>query len=103
MTIRELIQRNLLPYNTSVQIYTGSKQVVIAPYLNGITVKNEGNTNVIFQGDTLLPGDSKSQGGNTGEVYWARIDITFQVPVPAPAVINNSAVVSQKYYIFDNE
>jgi hypothetical protein len=94
---------SLLRFNTSVQQYTGPQQVVVAENLNGISVKNEGTTNVIFQGDTLLPGDSKSIGGNFGEVYDARIDLWFITPTPAPAVVNNLAVVTQKFYLFGDE
>jgi hypothetical protein len=99
----KLTKDTLLRFNTSVQQYQGPKQVVIASYLNAISVKNEGTTLVIFQGDTLQPGESKSIGGNFGEIYDSRIDIFFQTQVPAPAVINNLAVVTQKFYLFDNE
>src|ERR1700719_5362979 len=96
-------KESLLRFNTSVQQYSGPQQVIIAENLNAIAVKNEGTTMVIFQFDTLQPGESKSIGGNEGEIYDARIDISFLVPTPAPAVITNLAVVSQKFYLFDDE
>jgi hypothetical protein len=89
-----------MKYNTSVQVYQGlPKQVVVAELLNGITVSNEGNTLVIFQGDTLQPGTFKAIQGNAGEIFSGRIDISFELPVPAPIVPVNMAVVTQKYYV----
>lgn len=94
---------NLLRFNTSIQQYQGPQQVVVAEYLNAISVKNEGTTLVKFQGDTLQPGESKSIGGNYCEVYDARVDISFITQTPAPPVITNLAVITQKFYLFDDE
>lgn len=88
----------LLPYATSEQTYTGVKNVQWAEYLNAFSIHNTGNTIVVFRGDPIPPGASKSIGGNRGEVYTGRLDIMFQLPSPAPPTPINSCVVTQKYY-----
>lgn len=89
----------ILKYNTAVQVYTLPVQAPIDPYCNGITIKNSGNTNVIFQGDLLAPGESKFIGGNRAEVYIGRIDLNFALPTPAPVTPQNSCTVTVKYYV----
>lgn len=93
--------QHLLRFNTSVVSYSGPNQVVLQKYLNAISVKNEGTTLLIFQGDTLNPGESKSIGGNVGEWYDARVDISFRIQAVPPAVIQNLAVITQKFYLFN--
>jgi hypothetical protein len=90
---------NLIEYNTAVQIYQVSAMLELDRYCNGIIIKNAGTTLLNFQGDVMQPGDSKTIGGNYGEIYRGRMDISFTVqPVP-PAFIINMAVVTQKFYV----
>jgi hypothetical protein len=93
-----MCEEKILKYNISVQEYSGAKQVVLDRYCNGVVVKNAGTTLLVFGGDFLQPGESKSIGGNRAEILDVRIDLYFQVQVPAPAVITNLAFVTQKFY-----
>lgn len=89
----------LLYYDTSVQRISSPGQVQPSGLLNGISVRNEGTTNILFQNDVIVPGAFKSINGNSGEVYVAPITIRFQVPDPAPATVTNMAVITQKFYV----
>jgi hypothetical protein len=94
---------DLLYYNESDQAYNAPISVPLAKLLNGFTVKNTGNTIAIVNGAPVNPNGSKGTGGNRGEIYMGRLDIAFQLPVPAPPVPINQVVVTQKYYINRNQ
>lgn len=89
-------------YNTTTQEYTSLRSVNVDKLCNGFTVNNVGTTICLVNGDPLQPGDSKTVGGNVGEVYVGRIDLAFMVPDPAPSEIINSAFVTQKFYVPEN-
>lgn len=82
-----------LRYNISTQTFTKSGRVNISETCNGWSVINLGTSNVMVNGDTLIPGESKSVGGNYGEVYIGRVDLLFQ-----GAGLNN-AVFTEKFYM----
>jgi hypothetical protein len=86
-------------YNISTQVYDGTKHVVVERFVNGFSIHNTGTTDLYFNGDRIQPGESKTVGGNAGEVYAGKIDLYYRVPSPAPAIIINMATVTQKYYI----
>jgi hypothetical protein len=88
----------MLPYNTTTQEYTQMRSVVVDKLCNGVTVINKGTTLALWNGLPLDPGESMTVGGNEGEVFVGRIDLSFQIPVPAPVTIVNSAWVIQKFY-----
>jgi hypothetical protein len=94
-----MCQEKLLKYNFNTEQYAKAKEITIDPLCNGITVRNGGNTLVIFQGDVLNPGESKSVGGNRKEILWGRVNISFQLPVIVPPVPLNLVFVTQKYYL----
>lgn len=98
-----MCRKCFLKYDTSIQVYTGVQQVQTSSLLNSIAVANEGNTIVVFQGDEIQPGTFKAINGDAGEVYAARIDIWFKMPTPAPAIPTNKAIITQKFYINENE
>lgn len=85
----------LLQYNISTQVYNGSQDVPTMDFCNGFSVRNVGTNNVIVMGDTLAPNESKSFGGNRGEIFVGRIDIKF----PPSAILTNLCLVTQKYYM----
>jgi len=87
-------------YRTVEQSYGEQQRVIFPNYLNGYTIRNEGTTLLVINNtaDMLLPGESKSVGGNVGELFDGQLNISFQVQTPAPAIISNIAVVSMKYY-----
>lgn len=90
----------VLYYNISWQLLTKAASATVPLTCNGFTVKNTGTTIILINGQIpVVPGSSIAIGGNYGEIYAGRVDITFEVPTPAPAVITNSAVVMFKAYM----
>lgn len=83
---------DFLKYNISTQTFTKSGRVNISTTCNGWSVINLGTSNVMVNQDTLIPGESKTIGGNYGEIYIGRVDLLFQ-----GAGINN-AVFTEKFY-----
>lgn len=88
-----------LPYNISTQVYDGTKQVIVEKLVNGFSIHNTGTTDLYFNGDRIGPGESKTVGGNTGEIYSGKISLYYRIPTPAPATIINMCTVTQKYYL----
>jgi hypothetical protein len=87
-------------YNISVNLYTRSGYVDVVKACNGFTVTNVGDDIVNVNGMILYPGvigtslgDSRSIGGNEGEVYQGNIQVMF-----AGAGANPSLEVIQKFY-----
>jgi hypothetical protein len=85
-------------YNTTTQEYTVQRSVNVEKLCNGVTVINKGNTIAMWNGLPLNPGESMTVGGNEGEVFVGRIDISFTMPTPPPGSPVNSAWVIQKFY-----
>jgi hypothetical protein len=90
-------KRQALLYNIFQQLYTGNHSVNVMGQCNGFTVKNAGLSTVLVNGIPVLPKESLSVGGNEGEVYVGRIDISFVAPA-TPSVTNNAAWVIQKFF-----
>jgi hypothetical protein len=85
-------------YSTSNVLYQRQISVTVDKLCNGFSAKNAGTTIVLLNGEPLQPGESKSIGGNLGEIFVGRIDIAFLLPTPAPATIVNACYVTQKTY-----
>jgi hypothetical protein len=81
-------------YNISVQEYNKSGKVTPAYPLNAWTVRNIGTNPVQVNGDPLQPGDSKSVGGNFGEIYIGYIQLNFGTGAQS----GNLVIVTQKFY-----
>lgn len=91
-------KRRALKYNISQQEFTSLRSVNLSPWCNGVTVLNAGNTIALWNGIPISPGVSLTVGGNEGEVYVGRVDISFDMPSPAPMHPMNSAWVIEKFY-----
>lgn len=89
----------VLYYDTTVIPVSLPGMVQLVPNVNGVAVHNAGNTIVLFNEDPLQPGESKTFGGNWGEIFTGRIFIRFILPTPAPAIPNNLAYVTSKFYV----
>lgn len=86
-------------YNINkIHLSSGTTQVPIGNNVNGFTVKNAGNTILMFNQEPLQPGESQSIGGNEGEIYTGRVSIFFMLPTPAPGTPVNSAWITIKFY-----
>lgn len=88
----------ILVYSTSTYVYQTAEDVQWSKWLNGYSVHNIGNTNLIINGDTIPPDGSKTVGGNYGEIHQGNIAVQFRVPTPAPMNPMNMVVVTQKFY-----
>jgi hypothetical protein len=88
-----------LKYNINkIALQVGTTNVQIGNNVNGFTVKNAGNTIVVFNQEQLQPGESFTVGGNIGEIYSGRVDIYFRLPVPPPGTPVNMCWITVKFY-----
>ena len=89
--------------NRQVTLKTAG-QIPLGNRVNGFSLKNTGNTIVIFNREPIQPDESKTIGGNEGEEYIGRLDVTFgaQVlpppPTPPPPPLNE-CWITIKYYV----
>ena len=81
--------------------YAKSQNLNLDSLCNGFTVKNLGNIICLVDDEALQPGDFKAFGGNRGDVFTGRHQITFTTagmavipPVQAPL-----AWITQKFYV----
>lgn len=89
-------------YNTETGIYTKSGYVDVMPKCNGYTFTNLGdaiafvNDMVVYPSSTPATalGDSRSVGGNEGEVYKGILRVRFDV-----AGANPKLEIVQKFYL----
>lgn len=95
----DLMKEQILYYNILANFIRQNKKFTVDGYCNQWEVINTGTTQVNVNGRPLYPGtpgtingDSVSYGGNRGEIYIGRIDITFP---NGPG----ECLVTQKIYI----
>lgn len=93
-----MCQLQFLEYNISTLIYSQADQIRIVDKCNGMLLHNTGTTNLIVNGDLLTPGQSKTIGGNVGELFTGPLAVRFTVPIPAPTTITNQVTVTSKFY-----
>jgi hypothetical protein len=91
-------EKDILYYNTVTHIYGAPQKIDFDIRTNGFVIKNGGNTILIVDDEQLQPGESKSIGGNKGEIFIGRKDISFTVQAGnlTPTFI---CVVTVKYYV----
>jgi hypothetical protein len=82
-----------LCYDYSTQDIIRSQRLNISETCNGWTVKNAGTSVVEVKGDPLQPGESKSVGGNYGEIFVGRVDLLFT------GAGTNLAIYTEKFYV----
>lgn len=100
MMTKEQFDQISLPYNIWTGVYSNAAEIQWSRYLNGFTIHNTGTTFIFFNGDRIVPGESKTVGGNFGEVYKGRLDLSFFLQTPPPGTIINQATITQKFYVF---
>jgi len=98
---------DLQRFNYIVQIIQKSDWYNVELFCNGWTVTNIGDVVVKVNDQIFYPGvigvslgDSRSYGGNEGEIYKGVIKVAFQVP---PGGVNPQIELVQKVYIFKDE
>jgi len=82
-----------LKYTFATQVYQKAIEVTIDIRCNGLVVKNSGTSGLVFQGDLLVPTESRSIGGNFAEILSGRVDLSFT------GAGTNSATITQKFYL----
>jgi len=93
-------------YNTTgAQLYYQSKYVDVVKLCNGFTATNVGGAIVRVNEAILYPGtigtnlgDSRTFGGNEGEIYVGTIRVSFDPAGPNPAV-----EIIQKFYVEEEQ
>ena len=88
-------------YNIAVNTYSASQMVEIVENCNSYTATNLGDSTCTVGGMVLFPGtigsiigDSRTVGGNAGEVISER-----RLPISFTGGTTNNLEVIQKYYI----
>jgi hypothetical protein len=90
-------------YNISVATYNQSGFIDVIENCNGFTFTNLGDTIAEVNGMVVFPsatpatdlGDSRSIGGNQGEIYSGNIKLSFRAPVGAAPLIE----IAQKFFV----
>lgn len=91
-------------YTTTTQVIQKSNWYDVQRLCNGFTVTNIGDTIFLFNDQIFYPGvpgtslgDSRSYGGNEGEIYSGPLKVSFQLPLGA----NPQLELVQKVYLED--
>jgi hypothetical protein len=86
-------------YNLIPMTYAVNAKVEVDKHCNAFTVVNTGTTNMIVNGVPLAPpvapallGEAVQFGGNRGEIFIGRIDISFTTGA-------GRCIVTQKIYV----
>jgi hypothetical protein len=94
---------NKLRYqNISTQAYQSQQKITLDDFCNSVSIKNAGNTIVMFNNEPIFPGESKSIGGIENGILTGRYNLTFTTIWPGfvvPVTPFNSAFFTQIYYI----
>lgn len=92
----------LLYFDYNTRQITEAYNIILDQYCNDLTVKNVGNSVVMFDDDPIQPQQSKSIGGNRLEILKGgghKISFTLNFLIgPPPLVRNDMAIMTQKYY-----
>jgi len=89
----------VLYYNTVTLSYSQTAKINLDPRCNGVTVRNAGNINVIFDDEVILPGQSKTVGGNLGEIFIGRKDLYFGSSAGVTPPLVYLCYITQKFYV----
>ena len=87
---------HFVKFHVYTQQYTQNGIIPVERWVNAVSVKNAGTSVLTFMGDPLQPGETKSIGGNSFEIWDEKhMDIQF---TPG-ALLVNLAVITQKFYV----
>lgn len=90
-------------YNIAIGTYNTSQFIDVVENCNGFTFTNIGDTIAEVNGQVIFPsatpltalGDSRSIGGNEGEIYKGNMRLLFRTPLGAAPLVE----IVQKLYI----
>jgi hypothetical protein len=94
-----LSHEHFLSYDSKTIVSTRAGSVSLPRMVNGLTVRNTGNTNLFWDSDLIVPGDFKAVSGNYGEIYRGTCTLKWELPAVVPANPENMATVSVKFYV----
>jgi hypothetical protein len=87
---------HFVKFHVYTQEYQNSQIVPVERWVNAVSVKNAGTSVLVFMGDPMQPGETKSIGGNSFEIWDEKhMDIQFQ----NTGIQINLAVITQKFYV----
>jgi hypothetical protein len=92
-------REDFLHYDTKTITVTTPGAVGLPDFINGMTVENSGNTNLLWDEDIIVPGDFKAVGGNYKEIYVGDCVLKFALPAIPPLNPENMATISVKFYV----
>ncbi len=86
---------SLITFRVSVQNFSTNCTVTVQRFVNAISFINDGTSTVNVMGEPILPGQSKSIGGNAFEIFDEK-NLTVQF---LGTGLVNSIWITQKYYV----
>jgi hypothetical protein len=87
---------HFVKFHVYTQEYTNATIVPVERWVNAVSVKNAGTAVLLFMGDPLQPGETKSIGGNAFEIWDEKhMDINFQ----NTGLQTQLAIITQKFYV----
>jgi ABC-type uncharacterized transport system substrate-binding protein len=90
---------HFVKFHVYTQQYSTNQIVPVERWVNALSMKNAGTSVLVFMGDPLQPGETKSIGGNSFEIWDEKhMDIQFTNPSALPTPVN-LAICTQKYYV----
>ena len=96
-----MCDERLYYFDTTPYTYTKPQKINIPSLCNAISIKNTGNIICVVDEEPIQPGESKSIGGNRGEILYGRHDISFTtagMDIVPPTQLPQ-AFVTAKFYI----
>jgi hypothetical protein len=88
---------HFVKFHVYTQQYAIAAIVAVERWVNAVSVKNAGTCVLNFMGDPLQPGETKSIGGNSFEIWDEKhMDINFVNP---GGLLIQLAIVTQKFYV----
>lgn len=90
---------DFLSYDAKTIVTSKAGAMPLPRMVNGLTVRNTGNTNLFWDSDLIIPGDFKAVSGNFREIYRGTCTLKWELPAVVPAKPENMATVTVKFYI----
>lgn len=104
MPRESILEKSYQPYNFTVSNYYQSGRITVERWCNGITITNLGDAPASVNGMILYPsatpgtalGDSRSIGGNEGEIFKGNLNLSFDL---SGGAVSPQVEIIQKFYV----
>lgn len=90
---------DFIKWSEDTQIVTRPGLVTLNKWVNSVTVKNSGTTDLYVNNDKIVPDAWKSYGGEPRSLFVGSIELRWMIQSPAPTDIINEATVTQIFYV----